>query len=201
MYLCLNSDYLLTGKPLEIKNASIREEEDITKKFYTAYSVFKRELYRDLVRLNSKNEVFRSELAKEDQDRAIKNIKLTLFKKSQKLIDRFLFIFFGEDRHLLPANSTVKILEDWNQLKDLDAEVPLYDQFKLYFKYLDQGRAGTDKKAEIFAYNGGLFQADAVLDSLLISDELLFKHANELSHYNFASQIDVNILGHIFEKQ
>ncbi|MEN8123087.1 MAG: N-6 DNA methylase, partial [Bacteroidota bacterium] len=34
---------------------------------------------------------------------------------------------------------------------------------------------------------------------LVISDELLFKHTKELSHYDFESQVDVNILGHIFE--
>lgn len=199
LYLCLYADNLLTNVPLSIKESSIREEEGITKKFYAAYSLFKRELYRDLVKQNMKNEVFRSELTKEDQDRASKNIKMALFKKSQKLIDRFLFIFFGEDRGLLPPNSTIMILEDWNKLKELDAVVPLYDRFKLYFNYLDTGRKGTDTKKEIFAYNGGLFKPDGVLDSIKIDDELLYKHTKALSNYNFDSQIDVNILGHIFE--
>ena len=39
--------------------------------------------------------------------------KLTLFKKSQKLLDRFLFLFFAEDRFLLPPNSVRLILDDW----------------------------------------------------------------------------------------
>ncbi len=199
MYFCLHESSLISNKPLEIKNASIREEENITKQFYADYSVFKRELYRDLVKQNMKNEVFRNELEKEDTDRATKNIKQTLFKKSQKLIDRFLFIFFGEDRGLLPPNSTIQILEDWNKLKELDAHVPLYKRFKLYFNYLDTGRKGTESKKEIFAYNGGLFKTDNTLDSLQISDDLLFKHTKQLSHYDFDSQIDVNILGHIFE--
>ncbi len=199
LYLCLHQSNVINHKPLEIKNASIREEENITKQFYTDYSVFKRELYRDLVKLNVKNEVFREELINQDADRATKNIKLTLFKKSQKLIDRFLFIFFGEDRGLLPPNSTIKILEQWNKLKELDEIVPLYSRFIKYFNYLDKGRKGTDNTAEIFAYNGGLFKPDPVLDSMLISDELLYKHTKGLSLYNFDSQIDVNILGHIFE--
>lgn len=199
LYLCLHIDNVFGGVPLSIKENSIREEENITKKFYAAYSVFKRELYRDLVKSNMKNEVFRTELENDDQVRASKNIKMALFKKSQKLIDRFLFIFFGEDRALLPPNSTIKILEQWNKLSELDAYVPLYNRFKQYFNYLDQGRKGTEKSAEIFAYNGGLFKPDPVLDSLLIDDELLYKHTKELSHYDFDSQIDVNILGHIFE--
>jgi len=199
LYLCLAKDNLLGNVPLKIKEASIQEEEKITKKFYADYSLFKRELFRDLVKLNMKNEVFRTELNNEDTERANKNIKHNLFKKSQKLIDRFLFIFFAEDRGLLPPNSTLKILEQWDKLKDLDAYAPLYERYKLYFNYLDTGRKGTDKSAEIFAYNGGLFKPDAILDSLLISDDLLFKHTKDLSNYDFESQVDVNILGHIFE--
>ncbi len=110
LYLCLHRENLLSNVPLKIKEASIVEEEKITKKFYADYSLFKRELFRDLVKKNLKNDVFRAELNKEDTERAQKNIKLTLFKKSQKLIDRFLFIFFAEDRGLLPPNSTLKIL-------------------------------------------------------------------------------------------
>jgi len=199
LYLCLAKDNLLGNVPLKIKEASIQEEEKITKKFYENYSLFKRELFRDLVKLNMGNEVFRTELNNEDTERANKNIKHHLFKKSQKLIDRFLFIFFAEDRGLLPPNSTLKILKQWDKLKALDAYAPLYDRYKLYFNYLDTGRKGTDKSAEIFAYNGGLFKPDAILDSLLISDDLLFKHTKDLSHYDFESQVDVNILGHIFE--
>ena len=199
MYLCLHKDNLLNNLPLKINNDSLVEEEKITKKFYADYSLFKRELYRDLVKQNTKNEIFREELNKEDSEQANKNIKLILFKKSQKLIDRFLFIFFAEDRGLLPPNSTLKILEQWDKLKELDEIVPLYKRYIKYFNYLDIGRKGTDKQAEIFAYNGGLFKPDPVLDSLLIDDELLYKHTKTLSIYDFESQVDVNILGHIFE--
>lgn len=199
LYLCLAKDNLLNNVPLKIKEASVQEEEAITKKFYKDYSTFKRELFRDLVKLNMKNEVFRAELNSADADRGTKNIKQALFKKSQKLIDRFLFIFFAEDRGLLPPNSTVKILEQWNKLKELDEHVPLYSRYKKYFNYLDTGRKGTDKTAEIFAYNGGLFKPDSILDSLLISDDLLYKHTKDLQAHDFESQVDVNILGHIFE--
>lgn len=198
-YLCLAKENLLQQVPLRIKEASTDEEKKITNEFYSNYSQFKRELFRDLVKLNMKNDAFRAELSLEDTERGQKNIKHKLFKKSQKLIDRFLFIFFAEDRDLLPYNSTKKLLEDWDRLKEMDAIMPLYNRFKMYFNYLDTGRKRTDSKAEIFAYNGGLFKPDATLDSLLISDDLLYKHAKTLSKYDFDSQIDVNILGHIFE--
>lgn len=210
LYLCTSKDSIFLDLPHKIKSESIVKEEQITKEFYKDYSLFKRELYRDLVKLNAKNlktpkqtELANASLEDEQLQKELirleKNVKLALFKKSQKLIDRFLFIFFAEDRGLLHPNSTVKILEDWNRLKELDAVVPLYNRFKLYFNYLDTGRAGTDKKAEIYAYNGGLFKPDTILDTIEISDELLYTHALKLSKYNFDSQIDVNILGHIFE--
>jgi hypothetical protein len=199
MYICLAAENILNNVPLSIKEASLAEEESITKKFYADYSLFKRELFRDLVKKNLKNDALRGHLIAEDVMKADKNIQMTLFKKSQKLIDRFLFIFFAEDRGLVPPNTTKQILSDYKKLQEMDANVPLYHRFKLYFNYLDTGRKGTDQTAEIFAYNGGLFQPDHTLDSLLIDDELLYKHTNILSNYDFESQVDVNILGHIFE--
>ncbi|PHR96651.1 MAG: restriction endonuclease subunit M [Leeuwenhoekiella sp.] len=212
LYLCLQHDNLMADVPLKIKEASIAEEEKITKEFYKDYSVFKRELFRDLVKRNVRRirsnrqseleDATTAELTQEERaerTRLQKNIKLTLFKKSQKLIDRFLFIFFAEDRGLLPPNSTLKILDEFEKLKEMDAHVPLYDRFKLYFNYLDQGRKGTEKHAEIYAYNGGLFKPDAILDQLVIDDELLLTHTRKLANYDFESQVDVNILGHIFE--
>ena len=199
MYLCLAKDNILNNVPLAIKQASIQEEKNITDEFYKDYSLFKRELFRDLVKQNMKNDVFRSELNNEDSEKSIKNIKRELFKKSQKLIDRFLFVFFAEDTTLLTHNSTKLILNKWKSDNDFGDERPLYDLFKQYFRFLDTGRKGTESRAEIFAYNGGLFKPDLILDSLLINSDLLHKHTDKLQTYKFDSQVDVNILGHIFE--
>ncbi|PXX25679.1 Eco57I restriction-modification methylase domain-containing protein [Arenibacter sp. ARW7G5Y1] len=204
LYLCLHIDSILNNTSLKIKEASIAEEEQITKAFYKDYSVFKRELFRDLVRNNSKT-VKAKLSANIDADEQVaiarleKNVKLTLFKKSQKLIDRFLFIFFAEDRMLLPSNSTLQILKKWKNDQDFGDERPLYDLFKQYFNFLDTGRIGTQNRAEIYAYNGGLFKPDAILDAVEIDSDLLYKYTLSLSNYDFESQVDVNILGHIFE--
>ncbi|TYB76845.1 Eco57I restriction-modification methylase domain-containing protein [Bizionia myxarmorum] len=204
LYLCLYIDKILNHVPLKIKEASIAEEEQITKAFYKDYSIFKRELYRDLVKRNSKTVTNKLiQLNHIDHDADIlsleKNVKLTLFKKSQKLIDRFLFIFFAEDRMLLPSNSSLQILNKWKDDWDFGDERPLYDLFKQYFTFLDIGRKGTEKRAEIYAYNGGLFKPDAILDALEIDNDLLHTYTLKLSNYDFESQVDVNILGHIFE--
>ncbi|MFB9056542.1 Eco57I restriction-modification methylase domain-containing protein [Mariniflexile ostreae] len=204
MYLCLHLNKIVNNTPLKIKEASIAEEQEITKTFYKDYSLFKRELYRDLVKNNS--QTVRAKLDalddidyQNDLSRLEKNVKLTLFQKSQKLIDRFLFIFFAEDRMLLPSNSTLQILNKWKDDNDFGDERPLYDLFKQYFHFLDTGRKGTASRAEIYAYNGGLFKPDAILDALEIDSELLYSHTRKLSNYDFESQVDVNILGHIFE--
>ncbi|MFX0556185.1 Eco57I restriction-modification methylase domain-containing protein [Maribacter sp. CXY002] len=209
LYLCLHKDNLLTNVPLSIKESSLVEEEKITKRFYADYSLFKRELYRDLVRRNvarlkkyrkaELQEISVSDVGHEEMARLEKNVKLGLFKKSQKLIDRFLFIFFSEDRGLLPPNSTIQILDKWKADVDFGDERPLYDLFKQYFNFLDQGRQGTTSRAEIYAYNGGLFKPDTVLDNLEIDNDLLYRHTLKLATYDFESQVDVNILGHIFE--
>ncbi|WP_177735104.1 Eco57I restriction-modification methylase domain-containing protein [Flavobacterium inviolabile] len=207
MYLCLAKSNVFNNIPLRLMQDSITEEKKITKRFYDDYSLFKRELFRDLVKRNTKRfkhfreenrEVFDKEFELEFSSFE-KNLKLSLFKKSQKLIDRFLFIFFAEDRGLLLPNTTKKIVNDWNKLKELDAKVSLYDRFKLFFDYLDKGRKQTDGKDEVFAYNGGLFKPDFILEYLEIDDDLLDKYTLKLSEYNFRSQVDVNILGHIFE--
>jgi hypothetical protein len=75
--------------------------------------------------------------------------------------------------------------------------MPLYDRFKQYFNYLNLGH--KSKNYDVFAYNGGLFKPDSILDAIKIDDNLLYVHALKLSEYDFASEVDVNILGHIFE--
>lgn len=179
LYLCLAYENVSVDIPVKMKAESLSQEDAITKKLYKDYSVFKRELFHNLTCLNPDYE------------------PIELFKKSQKLLDRLLFLFFGEDRGLLPPNSVRLILEDWKAIKDRDEDVPLYSRFKKYFGYLNTGFKG--KRYDVFAYNGGLFKPDEVLDNIIIDDELLYKHSLKLADYDFASEVDVNILGHIFE--
>ncbi len=181
LYLCLAKKHLFSDLALKIKTESTIKEEDITKKLYKDYSDFKKALFNDLVSLNPEHN------------------QLVLFKKSQKLIDRFLFIFFAEDKGLLPPNSITEIVTNYEKLKELDFEKPLIDVFKQYFGYINSGRERKGTKSAIFAYNGGLFAPDEILDNIIISDEVLKVHTLKLTAYDFLTEVDVNILGHIFE--
>ena len=123
--------------------------------------------------------------------------KLTLFKKSQKLLDRFLFVLFGEDSGLVPPNAVSKIIDQWKALEELDEAVSLYSRFVKLFHHLDVGHKYNT--FDIPAYNGGLFREDDILNSVQIDDDVLLTDSLKLSAYDFQTEIDVNILGHIFE--
>ena len=187
LFLCLAWKQVERGVALQMKQESVSSEDQITKALYKDYSQFKRVLFANILKLNP---------TPEDKDE--KEWQLLLFKKTQKLLDRLLFIFFAEDCGLLPPNSMVKIIDQWVDLKDkYDEYFPFYDRVKKYFGYMNTGYQG--KQYEIFAYNGGLFKPDEVLDNIKISDDLLVAHTRKLSEYDFESDVDVNILGHIFE--
>ena len=154
LWLCLYSDNLLDNIPDKIKAESVVKEEDITKNLYKDYSTFKRELWQDIVKLNPNGD------------------PLLFYKKTQKLIDRFLFIFFAEDAGLLPPNSISRMVDRWKMLKEEDAYKPLYEIFKQYFSYINTGRKGKTPQDDIFAYNGGLMTDDEILETVNISDEV-----------------------------
>ncbi len=182
LYLLLESNQMFNDIPLKIKNESISAEKQITDEFYSVYSDFKRNLFEDLKENNPEID------------------KLLLFKKTQKLLDRILFIRFCSDRGLLPANSILNIIKRWKTSKENFIDVPLYSLFKQYFNWIDKGFENPkDSNNSIFAYNGGLFKTDDILDNVKISDDVLFVHCEKLCQYDFESQISVDILGRIFE--
>jgi len=99
MWICLSKENLLNDIPLKMKESSLMQEDNITKKLYADYSKFREAIYTNLVKNNP------------EQD------KLLLFKKTQKLLDRFLFVFFAEDRLLLPRIQYEKLSISGKSLK------------------------------------------------------------------------------------
>ncbi|MFZ5515157.1 MAG: Eco57I restriction-modification methylase domain-containing protein [Candidatus Zhuqueibacterota bacterium] len=179
LYLILSKDSIFNDVPSKLKQETKFHEENISDKFYKDYSTFKHRIFNNLVKNNPQYD------------------KLLLFKKSQKLLDRLLFIFFAEDRGLVPPNAISRIIDHWHQLKDLEAYQPLYARLKLFFDHLDKGHKYNTY--ELPEYNGGLFAKDEILNSVIIEDDILEKDSIKLSTYDFSTEIDVNILGHIFE--
>ncbi|MDM8559481.1 DNA methyltransferase [Candidatus Parabeggiatoa sp. HSG14] len=179
LYLILNKESLLNGLPLQLKEETKCHEENISAQFYKDYSQFKQEVFANLTKDNPQFD------------------QLLLFKKSQKFLDRLLFVFFAEDTGLVPPNSIATEVENWQKLKELAAYDSLYNRLKKFFQNLNS--AYKSSGYEIPAYNGGLFATDKILDKLVIDDEILQNNLLKLAAYDFNTELDVNILGHIFE--
>lgn len=153
------------------------EEQDITKKFYSEFKTIRLSLLNHLIENNS------------DVPRGI------LLEKTQKMLDRFIFTLFCEDTvELLPADITKKTYDRAiNSFATGDERV--WNEFKGLFQAIDKGR----EMPHINAYNGGLFKPDEILDNLHIKDSF-WKEIIKLSDYDYQTDLNVNILGHIFEQ-
>ena len=97
----------------------------------------------------------------------------------------------------MAKNKALAIEDDYTPLTYDPQYILMVNRLKKYFGYMNTGFQG--KNYEVFAYNGGLFKPDEILDGLTISDDVLRNYCKRISDYDFASDVDVNILGHIFE--
>ncbi len=111
---------------------------------------------------------------------------------AQKILDRVLFIAFCEDRGLLPEKSLDDVVKSRSRYNPL----PIWNNFQGLFRFIDIGNASDPL---ISAYNGGLFALDPQLDGLKLPDDAC-KALAALGKYDFASDVPVTVLGHIFEQ-
>ena len=182
-------------------NQSEAEQEQVTKDFYNDYKQRRLNLFGHLVENNPVAEKFISPLLQnENQNDDLKIVatarKIFLLEKSQKILDRLIFIMFCEDGFLLPNN----ILKDTHTLAKNSrsrSETKIWEEVKYLFEDIDKGR--YDVNPQINAFNGGFFAEDVELNSLIIKDEI-WADLIKLAEYDFESDLNVNILGHIFEQ-
>lgn len=179
--------YLLSRKNLiekekqsiidNLYNSNEAEQEKISKEFYNKYKALRLHLFEHLKEKNS------------DTD------ELILLEKAQKILDRFIFICYCEDFGLLPERIFRKMMEAVkNPL--IFANVTQWDQLKNLFSAIDQG----SPRHHINKFNGGLFEFDEILDGKLMLGDEIFDALAEITDYDFDSDLNVNILGHIFEQ-
>ncbi|MGJ0319425.1 Eco57I restriction-modification methylase domain-containing protein [Aliarcobacter cryaerophilus] len=189
LHLLISYESIKDDVPLKLKEKTNSFEQDISKKLYKDFSNFRTLLFENIVKNNLGNEALASSLLNGE---ALN--QQTLLRLTQKLCDRIIFILFAEDRDLLRPNMIKEIREEFINQKFTN--YTLYDIYKFYFDAINKG----NDKLQIPQYNGGLFAVDELLDSLIIDDFILDKNVQILSNYDFASEISVNILGHIFEQ-
>ena len=159
------------AKALELSEEYQKNQIEIEKKFYNEYRNIRLHIFENM---------------KKNNPEINENL---LLEKVQKLLDRFLFICFCEDKGLLEKDFFNTILKKG---KDFGS---IFDIFKVFCNWINLG----NPKENIAHFNGGLFKNDDVLNSLNIDDKV-FEELKKISDYDFDSDLNVNILGHIFEQ-
>ena len=176
--LCKDSLIEKSGKSRIDKLYDDNEQarEEISNEFYRDYKKLRADLFHALKENNPQTD------------------EIMLFSKAQKILDRFIFICFCENRMLLPQGIFKSVIE---AAKNSFVMTPnrLWVQLNGLFHSIDKG----NPPMKINGYNGGLFKQDDVLDGLNIPDDVL-ERFEKLTGYDFSSDLNVNILGHIFEQ-
>ena len=180
--------YLLCAKNLLSKRgksktesllSEIRIEQDsITKKFYGEYKALRQDLIKNIVKNN------------EEAQQKEKFYELAV-EKSQKIIDRIVFVAFCEDLDLLPEHTLMTVIKHAQ-----NSFSGVWDMLKGFFNAVD---TGSVKLGIPNGFNGELFKPDTDLNNLKIDDEICEKFLN-IGAYDFSEDLSVNILGHIFEQ-
>ena len=152
------------------------EQKTISSTFYSEYHALRELLFFNLHR-NNKHLDWKK-----------------LFAASQKIIDRIIFICFVKDLQLVGD-----VLAHAKKSSDgsLDQSTNNFWKELLHlFSALDKGY----ERKRIPPFNGGLFRKDDFIHSLGIRDEEILPFVEFAMKYDFHSQLDVSILGHIFEQ-
>lgn len=170
LYL-LSKDHILDGKLGSLIELNVKEEMAIEKKFYADYKKTRYEIIQEVIKENPTTS------------------KELVIEKTQKLLDRFLFIAFCEDKHFIPANIFKSMVGDAGSYLDKS------DMFNNLCNFINVG----NPKKGINKFNGGLFKNDEILNSLIIPDSV-FDRLEVIAEYDFSTELDENILGHIFEQ-
>ena len=112
---------------------------------------------------------------------------------AQLLLDRIMFVAFCEDRDLLPDDSLRRAYDERSPFTKVTN--PRWQNFINLFRAVDVGHADIGLK---HGYNGNLFKPHEA-DELQLDDEWtdFFK---EIGRYDFRDEVNVEVLGHLFEK-
>lgn len=147
---------------------------------------------------------------------------------SQLILNRYIFLCFAEDLHLIPSETTTDTIIT-PIIKNNIFETTIWDRLNELFRFVYKGNPNKN----IYPFKGSLFEEDfrniIIRDTLENQEEFfkecyrnwkfeekydsikeilgnykntlnpIFKNLLIISSFDFNSELDVNILGHIFE--
>ena len=205
---CFSKKSHSKGLMKELAKESSIAEIKFRKDFYKLYDATRRMLIRELEEENNLN-------------------RQESIKYAQLILNRYLFICFGQYRGLLPYQITIKTISRVIDDRDLrDQEI--WHKMNLLFSDIN---IGNDRKG-ISKFNGGLFAEDLsfikirdeINDANIFSDIIqdwdfdeypvdielavnpysrtinqIYKNLILIASFDFSQQLNVNILGNIFE--
>lgn len=162
------------SRALELLKQSRERQKEAGDDLYNAYSTQRTALIRHLIDEHTLG-----------YDQAI--------AAAQKLLDRVIFVAFCADRGLLPHNIIDTAIKDKPRFSSVTN--PVWNNFRTLFGWIDKG----DSQMDIPPFNGGLFKTDPLVDNLNLDDSWTNFFAT-IDTYDFRDEINVEVLGHIFEK-
>ncbi len=176
LLLLLSKRRFLGGETEELLRASDAELKNITNELYVQYKSLREMLLGYLL----------------DAGEGPNLSRIKAIEVAQKFLDRLLFVAFAGATRLMEEKLLEKAATDVNGFNPQ----PVWSNFQALFRMVD---GGGHKRRDIPAYNGGLFAFDEVADSIMLPDALAQDMA-ALGNWDFASEVPVTVLGHLFEQ-
>jgi ribosomal protein L31E len=157
--------------------------EEIINSFYRQYYKIREQLIKDfsyrLQLINSK------EINSKDNDGKlypkVEEIDYVAIAKAQKLLNRIIFIIYGQSHKLLPSQLIINAYQFYNPY----VSQPIWENYKAIFSWVYKGNL----KEFVFGYGSNLFEFDVILDELLFVGDELCRQIKELGRFDFNSDI------------
>ncbi len=197
-------------------------EMDIPKKIMNETQIMEKDFEDEFYKLFSETRLM---IIKELQYSGIE--KIEAIRYSQLILDRFIFICFAEDINLLPAETTTETILTPIKHKNL-FEFTIWERINELFRFVDKGNPTKNISGfngGLFEENLRHLEIRDFIEEQDFYDDckknwkfkdnydeiekLILNYKNNLnpiyknllimSSFDFESEVDVNILGHIFE--
>ena len=204
LFFLLHQDYLVAGRresQVSLLYAKSAERQiQVRESFYELYYQIRSDLYNAICTASSS-------LAPSPE-------RPQLIEATQRLLDRLLFIYYCEDhpQQLIEKGTIKSIVEAVRRLPG-PSNVRIYQYLKHLFREIDVG-SPPSSGLRIAAYNGELFKDHPIVDRIELPDSLDSRRYTVISPdgerlvsgvwglhvYDFWSELNEYLLGHIFEE-